>query len=71
MQDDHDKPPMSRFRHPPSRTRSLAFGLGSVALAILAALTASWVPFTILAVIAVVFIGRGITTGRQQPEPDS
>ena len=63
MPKDHDQPSVPPIRRVPARTRNLGFGLGCLALAILAALTASWVPFGILVVLAVVFIGRGIATG--------
>lgn len=60
MPKDHDQPSMPPIRRLPARTRNLGFGLGCLALAILAALTASWVPFGILVVVGLVFIGRGI-----------
>ena len=64
MPKDHDQPSVPPIRRMPARTRNLGFGLGCLALAILAALTASWVPVAgILVVLAVVFIGRGIATG--------
>jgi hypothetical protein len=59
---DHDQLSTPPIRRPPSRTRNIGFGLGCLALAILAALTASWVPLGLLVLLGVVFIGRGIAT---------
>ncbi len=63
MPKDHDQPSMPLIPGVPARARQMGFGLGCLVLAILAALTASWVPFGILVVVGVVFIGRGVTTG--------
>jgi hypothetical protein len=63
MPKDHDQLSMPPSRRVPARTRSLWFGLFCLALAILAALTASWVPLGILVVVAVVSIRRAIAPG--------
>jgi hypothetical protein len=62
MSNDHDRPSTSSIRRVPARQRNVGFGLGCLTLAILAALTASWVPLAILVVVGVMFIGRGIAT---------
>ncbi len=63
MPKDHDQPSMPPRRRVPAQKRSLGFGLLCLALAIVAALTASWVPLGILVVVGVVSIGRGIASG--------
>ncbi len=63
MPKDHDQLVNPPSRRMPARTRSLAFGLLCLALAILAALTASWVPLSILVLVGVVSIGRAVASG--------
>lgn len=59
---------MPRHREQHSRrsptTRLLTFGVGCLVLAIVAGLTASWIPLTVLVVLGAVFVARGLATKR-------
>jgi hypothetical protein len=46
-----------------ARTRELGFGALCLVLAIVAAVSGSWIPCAILAVVGLAFIGRGMTVG--------
>jgi hypothetical protein len=43
-----------------SRTRYLGFGVLCLLLAVIAGVSSSWIPLVVLAVIGVVFLGRGL-----------
>ncbi len=60
MPADLTSPPTRPARRRARRTRYLGFGLACVVLAIVAALTASWMPLAILVVTGAVFVTRGI-----------
>jgi hypothetical protein len=45
-------------------TRSVAFGMVCLVLAVVAAIAAAWVPLVILACVGAVFVGRGVMLGR-------
>jgi hypothetical protein len=49
------------MRQMPARTRFLGFGVFCLLLAIVAAVTASWIPLAILVIVGAVFVGRGLT----------
>lgn len=46
------------------KTRSLTFGIGCLALAIVAGLTASWIPLVVLVALGAVSIAKGSTMKR-------
>jgi hypothetical protein len=47
-----------------ARSRHLVFGALCLPLAIVAGVTASWIPLVILLVVGVVSIGRGLTINK-------
>jgi hypothetical protein len=46
-----------------ARTRQLGFGALCLVLAIVAAVSGSWIPCAVVAVVGLVFVGRGMTVG--------
>jgi hypothetical protein len=44
-----------------TRTRDLGFGLVCLLLAIVATVTASWIPAVILVIVGAVFVGRAVS----------
>ena len=47
-----------------ARTRHLGFGVLCLLLAVIAAITGTWIPLAILLVVGAVFVGRGMTMPR-------
>jgi hypothetical protein len=43
-----------------ARTRYLGFGVLCLLLAVIAGVSSSWIPLVVLAVVGVVFVGRGL-----------